>query len=117
VKGWTPRPQLDIVVEMLRYLTLLVIVLAFPAAAAELPGRYVLEKAPIGYLRIDSQTGAVARCRAEAGVWVCADLAGNCCRPGPDCGPAERNENTAKAFKIFAAWLDRFVLFARSIAG
>ncbi|MFL5259887.1 MAG: hypothetical protein ACJ8AS_09040 [Hyphomicrobiales bacterium] len=108
---------MDIVVEMLRYLALLVIVLALPAAATELPGRYVLEKAPTGYLRIDSETGAIASCRAEAGVWVCADLAGNCCRPGPDCGRAERNDNVAKAFKIFAVWLDRFVLFARSIAG
>lgn len=102
---------------MLRYLTILAIVLALPAAATELPGRYVLEKAPTGYLRIDSETGAIAHCRAEAGVWVCADLTETCCPPGPDCRRAERNDTAAKAFKRFAVWLDRFVLFARSVVG
>jgi hypothetical protein len=114
---WKPGLQLAIVIEMLRFITLLMIGLALPTAAAELPGRYGLEKAPPGYLRIDSETGAVARCRAEAGVWICTNLAENCCRDGPDCGGFERNDNAAKAFKTFAAWLDRFVLFARSVTG
>jgi hypothetical protein len=100
------------------FLAFLVLALVPPALAAELPGRYALEKVPSGYLRIDKQTGAIARCRVERGVWTCSDLAESCCqRTGLNCTSAERNENVARAFKLFAGWLDRFVLFTRSVTG
>jgi hypothetical protein len=44
---------------------------AAPAGAAELPGRYVLEKVPEGYLRLDSATGAVSLCSSKENVWRC----------------------------------------------
>lgn len=44
---------------------------ASTAGAAEITGRYVLEKVEQGYLRLDSQTGAMSLCAARAGVWEC----------------------------------------------
>lgn len=41
-------------------------------SGAEMAGRYVLEKVEQGFLRLDSQTGAMALCSAKAGVWECA---------------------------------------------
>jgi hypothetical protein len=41
-------------------------------SAAEVNVRYVLEKVEQGFLRLDSETGAVALCSARAGVWECA---------------------------------------------
>lgn len=39
--------------------------------AAEITGRYVLEKVEQGFLRLDSETGVMALCAAKAGVWEC----------------------------------------------
>jgi cell shape-determining protein MreC len=39
--------------------------------AAEISSRYVLEKVEQGFLRLDSETGAMALCSAKAGVWEC----------------------------------------------
>ena len=40
---------------------------ATSAQAAEITGRYVLEKVEQGFLRLDSETGAMALCSAKAG--------------------------------------------------
>ncbi len=42
------------------------------APAAETTGRYVLQNVEQGFLRLDSETGAMALCSAKAGVWECA---------------------------------------------
>ena len=42
--------------------------------AAEVSGRYVLEKVEQGFLRLDSETGAMALCAAKAGVWECQTI-------------------------------------------
>jgi hypothetical protein len=42
------------------------------ASGAETTGRYVLEKVEQGFLRLDSETGAMALCSAKAGAWECA---------------------------------------------
>ena len=44
---------------------------AASASAAEITGRYVLEKVEQGFLRLDSETGAMALCSAKAGIWEC----------------------------------------------
>jgi len=58
---------------MLRpFLLIISIILAAPSAgAAEITGRYVLEKVEQGFLRLDSETGVMALCVAKAGVWQC----------------------------------------------
>jgi len=61
---------------MLR-MTVILLVLAVGAAdsaAAELPGRFVFEKVPEGYLRLDTATGAVSLCAAKDAVWRCSAL-------------------------------------------
>jgi hypothetical protein len=58
----------------MRHLVLLVVTIAFAgsgASATEITGRYVLEKVEQGFLRLDSETGAMALCTAKAGVWEC----------------------------------------------
>ena len=44
---------------------------ASTVGAAEITGRYVLEKVEQGYLRLDSETGVMSLCAARAGVWEC----------------------------------------------
>ena len=61
---------------MLRPL-LLSLALAFAgsgAGAAEITGRYVLEKVEQGFLRLDSQTGVMSLCAAPSGVWQCTAI-------------------------------------------
>ena len=58
----------------MRHLLLLVVTIVFTgssALAAEITGRYVLEKVEQGFLRLDRETGAMALCAAKAGVWEC----------------------------------------------
>jgi hypothetical protein len=52
--------------------TMTVMLSGSTASAAELAGRYALEKVEQGFLRLDSETGAMALCSAKAGVWECA---------------------------------------------
>jgi hypothetical protein len=65
---------------MFRVASLLVaLVLAPPLALAQdAPdtdgGRYVLEKAGSGFIRLDRQTGAVSRCLERSGSWACESL-------------------------------------------
>jgi tetrahydromethanopterin S-methyltransferase subunit B len=45
--------------------------LATTSASAEDTGRYRLEKTPDGYVRMDTQTGAMSKCRDMDGQLVC----------------------------------------------
>jgi hypothetical protein len=40
-------------------------------SGAEVAGRYVLERVEQGFLRLDSETGAMMLCSAKAGMWEC----------------------------------------------
>ncbi|MFZ5673996.1 MAG: hypothetical protein ACOZAM_13630 [Pseudomonadota bacterium] len=53
------------------FLSLTLIFAASGAGAAEIAGRYVLEKVEQGFLRLDSQTGVMSLCAAPSGVWEC----------------------------------------------
>jgi hypothetical protein len=44
---------------------------SLPLTAAEIPGRYILEKVEDGYLRLDRDSGAVAHCVLHSGQWEC----------------------------------------------
>ena len=61
---------------MHRVLILIVtVMLTGPAvSAAGITGRYVLEKVEQGFLRLDSETGAMALCTAKAGMWACENV-------------------------------------------
>lgn len=45
-----------------------------PSSAAE-TGRYVLKDVEGGFIRLDTETGAVAHCRAREGEWRCDTVA------------------------------------------
>jgi hypothetical protein len=68
---------------MLRIASLLVALLFAPqlALAQDAPdtegGRYVLEKAGSGFIRLDRQTGAVSRCLEKSGSWSCESIDDN----------------------------------------
>lgn len=42
-----------------------------PLQAAEVRGRFVLEKVEDGYLRFDRESGAIAHCALQSGQWEC----------------------------------------------
>lgn len=67
-------------------LVIAMLLLATPAAAEETtpPARYSMTPIEGGALRLDTMTGAVDRCVAEAGVWSCKSL--------PDEGRALQDE-------------------------
>jgi hypothetical protein len=68
---------------MLRIASLLVALLFAPqlALAQDAPdtegGRYVLEKAGSGFIRLDRQTGALSRCLEKSGSWACESIDDN----------------------------------------
>ncbi|MET0482834.1 MAG: hypothetical protein ABWZ27_07965 [Aestuariivirgaceae bacterium] len=68
---------------MLRIASLFVALLFAPplAFAQDAPdsegGRYVLEKAGDGFIRLDRQTGAVSRCLGSSGSWTCESIDDN----------------------------------------
>ncbi len=45
------------------------------SASAQDAGRYVLKDVEGGFIRLDSQTGAVSHCRPSGSQWVCESLA------------------------------------------
>lgn len=55
-------------------LSLTIALSAATAGAAEITGRYVLEKVEQGFLRLDSQTGTMSLCAAPSGVWECTAI-------------------------------------------
>ena len=44
---------------------------SLPLAAAEMPGRFVLEKVEGGFLRLDRDDGTISHCTAQSGQWEC----------------------------------------------
>ena len=44
---------------------------SLPLAAAEIPGRFVLEKVEGGFLRLDRDDGTISHCSAQSGQWEC----------------------------------------------
>lgn len=60
---------------MIRSTAAIAIFLAISASAseaAEVPGRFILERVEDGYLRLDRESGAVSHCTAAAGgQWEC----------------------------------------------
>ena len=48
---------------------------AFAEDAAPAPGRYAIRPADDGFVRLDTQTGAVTHCGQQDGVWHCDILA------------------------------------------
>jgi hypothetical protein len=52
----------------------LALVLASPAGAAE-AGRYVLKDVDGGFIRLDTETGAVSHCRSRDELWRCEPVA------------------------------------------
>ncbi len=127
---------------MLRPLLLLTTFLltASVVGAAEITGRYVLEKVEQGFLRLDSATGVMALCAARDGVWECQnvkdeglDVAQDLARlraenetlksrlaeleksGGPDKLPSDKEVD--RMMDIFGKMFDRFLDFAREMDG
>jgi hypothetical protein len=108
------------------------------AMAAEITGRYVLEKVEQGFLRLDSETGVMALCAAKAGVWQCETIKDNGLDPANEMARL-RAENEAlktrvaelekagtstklpsdqevdRMMDVFGKMFDRFLDFAREM--
>jgi hypothetical protein len=117
------------------------VLLAAPdVSAAEVTGRYVLEKVEQGFLRLDSETGAMALCGAKAGVWECETLKDQSLDLAAELGRLKAENDRLKArvtelekagaatklpsdqdvdrmMDIFGKMLDRFLDFAREMDG
>lgn len=110
------------------------------ALAAEISGRYVLEKVEQGYLRLDSETGVMALCAAKAGVWECEtvkdsglDLAQELSRlkaendalksriaeleKGGGMTKLQSDQEVDRMMDVFGKMFDRFLDFAREMDG
>jgi hypothetical protein len=127
---------------MLRILLLLttLILTASAAPAAEITGRYVLEKVEQGFLRLDRETGAMALCAAKAGVWECTTVKDAGLNQNAELARLKAENETLKAriaelekgggptklpsdqevdrmMDIFGRMFDRFLDFAREMDG
>lgn len=127
---------------MLRILMLLtgLTLAATGVSAAEISGRYVLEKVEQGYLRLDSETGVMALCAAKAGVWECEtvkdnglDLARELSRlkaenealksriaeleKGGGATKLPSDQEVDRMMDVFGKMFDRFLDFAREMDG
>ena len=59
---------------MLKIIAVFFLAAVSSAAASELTGRFVLEKLPEGYLRMDTETGAMSICAPKSGIWQCTGI-------------------------------------------
>lgn len=124
-----------------RFLFATTILVTFSGAeAAEITGRYVLEKVEQGFLRLDSETGVMALCAAKAGVWECQNLKDDGLDLTRDLarlraenetlksrlaelekgGPPARlpsDQEVDRMMDIFGKMFDRFLDFAREMDG
>jgi len=57
-----------------RVLVLAAVALALPAAAQEKAGRYTMSPTDGGFLRLDTESGAVSLCQKKADQWACEPL-------------------------------------------
>ncbi len=121
-------------------LVLTIILSASAVGAAEISGRYVLEKVEQGFLRLDTETGVMALCAAKAGVWECQPVKDDGLDTGEELARL-RAENEAlksrvaelekgnaaiklpsdqevdRMMDIFGKMFDRFLDFAREMDG
>ena len=129
---------------MTRALTWIVLSLLLAGAARAETGRYVLEQVEGGFIRLDTQTGAVSHCRTRDELWRCelvadaqAALQDEIARlaeenaalqqrlaertePGTErgAGPAlelPSEEDLDRVFGIFERFMRRFMDFARGL--
>lgn len=122
------------------FLLTVLILAASGARAAEITGRYVLEKVEQGFLRLDSETGAMALCAPKAGVWECdtikdqgLDLTAELTRLKAEngalktriaelekAGDAKKlptDQEVDRMMDVFGKMFDRFLDFAREMDG
>lgn len=122
------------------FLLIAILLTASGVSAAQVNGRYVLEKIEQGYLRLDSETGVMALCAAKAGVWECATIKDNGLDLGEELARLKAENETLKArvaelekgggptklpsdqevdrmMDIFGKMFDRFLDFAREMDG
>lgn len=108
--------------------------------AAEISGRYVLEKVDEGFLRLDSVTGVMALCANKAGLWQCdtikdegLDLTRELARLESENGTLKSriaelekggvatklpsDKDVDRMMDIFGKMFDRFLDFAREMDG
>jgi hypothetical protein len=109
-------------------------------SAAEIAGRYVLEKVEQGFVRLDSETGAMALCSAKSGIWECEtvkdqglDLTAELGRlkaendrlkarvaeleKGGGAAKLPSDQQVDRMMDIFGKMFDRFLDFAREMDG
>jgi hypothetical protein len=66
----------------------------YAAAQDSAAGRYTMHKTEDGFVRLDTQTGAVSLCRKEANAWSCRDIADATPPQTEDNGGTESNDVT-----------------------
>jgi hypothetical protein len=121
-------------------LAISIILTAQGAGAAEIAGRYVLEKVEQGFLRLDSATGVMALCAAKAGIWQCETVKDNSLDLTKELADLRAENETLKSrlaelekaaapsklpsdqdidrmMDIFGKMFDRFLDFAREMDG
>jgi hypothetical protein len=109
-------------------------------SGAEVAGRYVLERVEQGFLRLDSETGAMTLCSAKAGMWECQAIRDQGLDLTAEIGRLKAENDRLKArvaelekvggtiklpsdqevdrmMDIFGKMFDRFLDFAREMDG
>ena len=78
--------------------------LPLPAFAEDTPGtaggRFVLEKAGDGFIRLDRQTGAVSRCLEKSGNWACKSIADDSAVAGSVASSGDRADLKAEINRL-----------------
>ena len=78
--------------------------LPLPVLADDTPGtaggRFVLEKAGDGFIRLDRQTGAVSRCLAKSGSWACESIADDSAVAGAAANAGDRADLKAEINRL-----------------
>jgi hypothetical protein len=124
----------------LLFLIMAVMLTGSGATAAEITGRYVLEKVEQGFLRLDRETGVMALCAPKTGVWECEtvkdqglDLTAEVMRlkaendklksriaeleKGGGLTKLPSDQEVDRMMDIFGKMVDRFLDFAREMDG
>ena len=78
--------------------------LPLPAFAEDAPGtaggRFVMEKAGDGFIRLDRQTGAVSRCLEKSGNWACESIAEDSAVAGSNASSGDRADLKAEINRL-----------------
>lgn len=136
----------DVVIMTARFAipVLAILCATSPLAAEAGPGRYQLERAGDGFLRLDRDTGAITFCQGQGGVWSCTAVRGgeaaavgaNASTEDQDAAMEHRlqaiekrlaeleaqskivlpsDEDVDRALDIFGKFMNRFADFARDL--